>query len=60
MSKKQEVVPAVTQWYSVKESKYHDNLKCSTGKEILGKDRKPGTGDKPLCILCDGLNKAGK
>jgi len=60
MTKKHDEVQTVAAWYSVKETKYHDNLKCSTGKEILGKDRKPGTGGKPLCILCEGLNKAGK
>ncbi len=53
-------MPVVAAWYSVKETKHHNNSKCSTGAEILGRDRKAGTGNKPLCILCEGLNKAGK
>ena len=40
--------------------KYHDNSECGPGGEIPHKDRKPGTGGKPHCEVCQDLNRRGK
>jgi hypothetical protein len=40
--------------------KYHDNSKCGPGSEIKAEDRKPGTGGKPHCDVCEKLNAKGE
>jgi hypothetical protein len=44
-------------WHSTKESIYHENAGCNTGKSISDEDLRQGTGGKPLCQECRRLNK---
>lgn len=42
-------------YYSVKGSVHHIYKNCSLGNNIESKNRKSGTGGKPLCKLCKGI-----
>jgi hypothetical protein len=39
---------------------YHNNSDCSSGKRVLGAERRPSTGGHRLCDQCDQLNKSGR
>lgn len=39
-------------WHSAKQSVYHDNAACNSGRNISGEDLRQGTGGKPLCQEC--------
>ena len=44
-------------WHSVKSNKHHNNNSCTEGNNIETENRRTGTGGKPLCKTCEGLNK---
>jgi hypothetical protein len=47
-------------WNSIKQQVHHDNTACKTGNNIEKENVRPGTGGKPLCHECAGLNQQGK
>jgi hypothetical protein len=53
-------MPEVSPWYSIKQNVHHDNTNCSTGNNIEKENLHSGTGAKPLCSECAGLDKQGK
>jgi hypothetical protein len=53
-------VPKTSSWHSTNSSVHHNNNECTTGNNIEHENRRPGTGDKPLCQECAKLNAAGK
>ena len=47
-------------WHSKKTSDpqvYHNNDQCKTGNNIETENIVSGTGGRPLCKECEGLNK---
>jgi len=50
--------PPVGPWHSVRGSVYHNNPDCGTGNNIEEENVREGTGGKPLCRECTGLNRA--
>ena len=42
-------------WHSVKEPVHHNNTGCTEGNNIEPENRRPGTGNKPLCKHCAKL-----
>jgi hypothetical protein len=42
-------------WHSVLQDVHHDNTSCPEGNNIEPRNRRPGTGGKPLCSRCEGL-----
>ncbi len=46
-----------TGWYSVNQSTYHNNTRCSTGNNIDPEHLRQGTGGRPLCQECNSLNR---
>jgi hypothetical protein len=56
-------VPKKSPWHSVKKDAdpvYHDNSNCNTGNNIEKENIRQGTGGRPLCSECAGLDRAGK
>jgi len=49
----------VTPWHSDRDTHHHDNSDCEAARKISERERKPGTGDKPLCNECAKLDSAG-
>jgi hypothetical protein len=49
-------MPRTSPWHSDKEGHHHDNTKCEAGSRILPHNRIPGTGGKPLCMICAQLD----
>jgi hypothetical protein len=49
-----------TAWYSVNQSTYHNNPRCSTGNNIDPEHLRQGTGGRPLCQECNSLNQIGQ
>lgn len=50
-------------WHSVKATDppvHHDNTECNTGNNIEKENLRSGTGGKPLCHECEGLDRKGK
>ncbi len=47
-------------WYSDKGTVHHNNSKCTLGNNIERENIKQGTGGKPLCSQCAGLNRKAK
>jgi len=47
-------------WHSVKQNIHHDNSECNTGNNIERENLRSGTGGKPLCKECAGLNRQGR
>ncbi len=47
----------VNPWHSVKQPVHHNNTECNTGNNIEVENRRSGTGGKPLCQECKGLNR---
>lgn len=45
-------------WHSAKSKVHHDHPDCNTGNNIETENRRPGTGDRPLCAECARLDKA--
>jgi hypothetical protein len=48
-------------WYSIKTNVanvHHNNEKCLAGRSIAPEYVAHGTGDRPLCRLCERLNKS--
>ncbi len=43
-------------WHSIKSNVHHNNSNCNTGNNIEAENRRTGTGGKPLCSECKGLN----
>jgi len=57
-----EIVPRVSAFHSKLSgtSVHHNNSKCTEGNNIESVNRKPGTGNLPLCDHCKRLNNEGK
>ncbi len=53
-------MPKVAPFHSVKSDVHHNNSECNTGNNIETENRRSGTGGKPLCIECKGLNDQGR
>jgi hypothetical protein len=53
-------MPQTTPWHSRGEAVHHDNTECVQGARIPVADRVEGDGGKPLCSLCQRLDKAEK
>jgi hypothetical protein len=53
-------MPRKQPWHSIKQSVHHDNTECNTGNNIEPENYRHGTGGKPLCKECDGLDRAGR
>ena len=53
-------MPKKAPWHSVKTSVHHNNTNCNTGNNIERENLRQGTGGKPLCQECAGLNRQGK
>ena len=47
-------------WYSILGAVYHNNTKCTEGNNIEARNRRSGTGGKPLCQHCKSLNQQRK
>ena len=47
------------EWFSIKQSVYHNNSRCNTGHNIDPADLRQGTGGRPLCQECQSLNQVG-
>ena len=39
-------------WFSIKESEHHNNEHCRVGGNIIVRQLRLGTGDRPLCKEC--------
>lgn len=46
-------------WRSSKARVHHNNPRCTSGRLIGGRNRRPGDGGKPLCEQCQVLNQYG-
>jgi hypothetical protein len=46
-------------WHSSKARVHHNNPRCTSGRMIGGRNRRPGDGRKPLCEQCQVLNQYG-
>ncbi len=56
-------MPYKAPWHSVKPGTpnvHHNNSTCKTGDNIEPENVRQGTGGRPLCKECEGLNQAGK
>ena len=53
-------MPRKAPWHSIKANVHHDNTECNTGNNIERENLRSGTGGKPLCSECAGLNARGK
>ena len=53
-------MPNKAPWYSSKADVYHNNTECNTGNNIETENVRSGTGGKPLCKECAGLNREGR
>jgi hypothetical protein len=53
-------MPQKPPWHSIKQSVHHNNTECNTGSNIESENLRQGTGNKPLCSECAGLNKQGR
>lgn len=56
------VMPKVAPFYSVKADApkvYHDNSKCTEGKNIEPQSKQAGTDNRRKCDHCTTLDKAG-
>jgi hypothetical protein len=49
----------VIPWHSDQDTHHHDNSDCEQAKKIAPEERRPGTGDKPLCNECAKLDGSG-
>jgi hypothetical protein len=58
VKRKQSVMKAP--WHSIHSGVYHNNTGCNTGNNIDSNDLRQGTGGKPLCQECNGLNQVGQ
>jgi len=47
-------------WYSIKQLVHHNNALCKTGNNIERENLRSGTGKRPLCKECKGLNDDGR
>ena len=47
-------------WHSILQGVHHDNTTCKTGNNIERENVRAGTGGKPLCQECAGLNRQGR
>ena len=45
--------------HSIKQPVHQDNTECNTGNNIERENLRQGTGGKPLCKECGGLDKEG-
>lgn len=50
----------VSPWHSANEAVHHNNTECTEGNNIESRNRKAGTGGKPLCAHCERLAASGK
>jgi len=53
-------MPQVAPFHSKNEPHHHNNSRCGPGSEIPRHNRVAGTGGKPLCKVCQGLNQKGE
>lgn len=53
-------MPKTSAWHSPLQGVHHNNTKCTEGNNIESRNRKEGTGGKPLCSHCSKLNAEGK
>ncbi len=56
----EETMPLKVPWYSTKAKVHHNNSNCNTGDNIEKENISSGTGGKPLCQKCKGLNALRK
>ena len=42
-------------WHSIKQPVHHNDTRCTEGNNIEPVNRRPGTGNKPLCSHCARL-----
>ncbi|MDB5034407.1 MAG: hypothetical protein JWQ98_1648 [Chlorobi bacterium] len=50
----------VSAFHSELGHKHHDNNQCQEGNKIEPRHRRSGTGNLPLCEVCEKLNKEGR
>ena len=50
-------MPRTSPWHSIKAQVHHNNTECYAGNNIESKNRRQGTGGKPLCQACAELNR---
>jgi hypothetical protein len=43
-------------WHSILRNVYHNNTSCTEGNNIERENWRSGTGNRPLCRECNGLN----
>jgi hypothetical protein len=53
-------MPRTSPWHSVKQDVHHDNTECNAGNNIEAENLRQGTGEKPLCLECAGLDAEGR
>lgn len=53
-------MPKTSAWHSVLQSVHHNNTACTEGNNIEPRNRRSGTGGKPLCHHCATLNAQGR
>jgi hypothetical protein len=53
-------MPRKSAWHSVLQSVHHNNSACTEGNNIEPRNRRDGTGGKPLCHHCATLNAQGR
>ncbi len=57
--RKEVIIMKVSPWHSIKATDpkvYHNNDKCTEGNNIESKNRREGTGGRPLCKHCDRIS----
>jgi hypothetical protein len=59
LSKESVAMPRVDPWHSIKltSNVHHNNTNCNTGNNIEKENWRAGTGGRPLCDECAGLNR---
>jgi hypothetical protein len=51
-------MPRMPAWHTNAEPYHHDNTECFYGGEVEPALREAGDGGKPLCQLCERLDRA--
>jgi hypothetical protein len=60
LHQREDNMPKVPAFHSIKEEHHHNNSKCGPGSEIPAHNKVSGDGGKPLCKDCKKLNDEGK
>jgi hypothetical protein len=53
-------VPESAPWHTREDYVHHANTECLHSRLVEVADRQPGTGGKPLCKVCEVLNRADR